>query len=390
MTAEQWMELDSQYIAHSYGRFPIVADAGSGSVLTDVNGKEYIDFGAGIGVTSFGYADPVWKEAVISQVEKLQHTSNVYYTQPCIKLAQMLCEKTGMSKVFFTNSGAEANECAIKAARKYAEEKKGKEYTTILTLDGSFHGRTVTTLAATGQLHYHEMFQPLTTGFVHGDTEDLEKFKNTVRNEKLAGILIECVQGEGGVNVLSPAFVQGIAQICQDENILLMVDEVQTGNGRTGKLYSYMHYGVEPDIVSTAKGLGGGLPIGVTMFSEKLKDIFAPGDNGSTFGGNPVVCAGACTVLARLTDDFLAQIEKKGQMMRDYLTGKPGIEGVDGLGMMLGVRTKKKAIDVVKACNEAGLLCLTAKDKVRLMPPLNISEDDLAKGLEILAKACAD
>ena len=388
MTAEQWKEQDKQYIAGTYARFPIIAEKGEGAVLTDIDGKQYIDLGAGIGVTAFGYLDPEWKKAVLEQLEKIQHTSNLYYTQPCITLAKMLCERTGMSKVFFSNSGAEANECAIKAARKYAVQKKGAEYTTIITLKESFHGRTLTTLAATGQVHYHEQFQPLTTGFVHGDASDIEQVKGLIRNEKVAGILIECVQGEGGINVLDKEFVQEIARICAQEDIVLLIDEVQTGNGRTGKLYSYMHYGIKPDVVSTAKGLGGGLPIGATMLSEKLQDVFAPGDNGSTFGANPVICAGAVSIISRLDDDFLEQVVKKGDMIRAFLCDKPGILGVDGLGMMIGVRTERKAIEIVKEGMEAGILCLTAKDKVRLLPPLNIPEADLKRGLEILAEIC--
>ena len=388
LTAKQWKEQDKQYIANTYARFPIVVEKGKGAILTDIDGKEYIDLGAGIGVTSFGYLDPEWKKAVLDQLDKIQHTSNLYYTQPCITLAKMLCERTGMNKVFFSNSGAEANECAIKAARKYAVQKKGPEYTTIITLKESFHGRTLTTLAATGQVHYHEQFQPLTTGFVHGDASDIEQVKELIRNGKIAGILLECVQGEGGINVLDKEFVQEIARICAQEDIVLLIDEVQTGNGRTGKLYSYMHYDIKPDIVSTAKGLGGGLPIGATMLSEKLGDVFAPGDNGSTFGANPVICAGAVSIISRLDGDFLEQVMKKGDMIRTYLSGKPGILGVDGLGMMLGVRTERKAIDIVKEGMEAGILCLTAKDKVRLLPPLNISEQELIRGLEILVEVC--
>lgn len=388
MTAEQWKEQDKQYIAGTYARFPIIAEKGEGAVLTDIDGKQYIDLGAGIGVTAFGYLDPEWKKAVLDQLDKIQHTSNLYYTQPCIILAKMLCERTGMSKVFFSNSGAEANECAIKAARKYAVQKKGAEYTTIITLKESFHGRTLTTLAATGQVHYHEQFQPLTTGFVHGDASDIEQVKGLIRNEKVAGILIECVQGEGGINVLDKEFVQEIARICVQEDIVLLIDEVQTGNGRTGKLYSYMHYGIKPDVVSTAKGLGGGLPIGATMLSEKLQDVFAPGDNGSTFGANPVICAGAVSIISRMDDDFLEQVVKKGDMIRAFLNNKPGVLGVDGLGMMIGVRTERKAIDIVKEGMEAGILCLTAKDKVRLLPPLNIPEQDLMRGLKILAEIC--
>ncbi len=389
MSKTNWMELDREHIAPTYARFPVVASIGKGAILTDENGKEYIDFGSGIGVTSFGYCDPLWVEAVQSQAAQLQHTSNLYYTKPCIELAALLCQKTGMSKVFFSNSGAEANECAIKVARQYAEKNHGKEYSTILTLKESFHGRTLTTLAATGQVHYHEQFQPLTPGFVFGDSEDIEKVRQMAEAEKAAGILLECVQGEGGVNVMSRDFVRGVADICKEKDILLMIDEVQTGNGRTGKLYSYMHYDIEPDVVSTAKGLGGGMPIGATLMSDKCADVFSPGDHGSTFGGNPVVCAGALSILSRMDDDFLAQVGKKGQMIRDHLTGKPGVKEITGLGMMVGIVTERAAGDIVKDCLEAGVLCLTAKDKLRLLPPLNIPEEDLMRGLDIVAEACA-
>ena len=385
MTTEQWMAADAAHIAPTYGRFPLVAASGKGVILTDEDGKEYIDFGSGIGVTAFGYCDDEWVKAVQQQAALLQHTSNLYYTKPCIELAGMLCERTGMSKVFFSNSGAEANECAIKVARQYAEKKRGKEYSTILTLKESFHGRTLTTLAATGQVHYHEQFQPLTPGFACGDSEDIETVRRLVAEEKAAGILVECIQGEGGVNVMSRDFVRGVAEICAEQDVLLMIDEVQTGNGRTGKLYSYMHYDIEPDVVSTAKGLGGGLPIGATLMSDKCADVFSPGDHGSTFGGNPVVCAGAVSILSRMDEDFLAGVARKGEIIREYLSGKPGVKKITGLGMMVGIVTERAAGDIVKDCLEAGVLCLTAKDKLRLLPPLNISEEDLMRGLEIIA-----
>ena len=273
--------IDKEYVANTYARFPVQIVSGKGSLVWDETGKEYIDMGSGIGVTAFGIGDETWKAAVVEQLGKVQHMSNLYYTEPCALLAQLLCEKTGMKKVFFCNSGAEANECAIKAARKYAFEKKGVAFSTIVTLENSFHGRTLTTLAATGQAHYHELFQPLTPGFVHAPANDLESTKAIALANQAAAVMIECIQGEGGVIPLDRDYVQGLASFCAAEDILLIVDEVQTGNGRSGALYSYMNYGVEPDIVSTAKGLGGGLPLGATLFGEKTQDVLRNGDHGT-------------------------------------------------------------------------------------------------------------
>ncbi len=383
-------ELDDEYVAHAYKRFPVEIVSGKGSRVTDVYGKEYIDMGAGIGVTSFGIADDEWQAAVTEQLGRIQHSSNLYYTEPCAKLASMLCRRTGMKKVFFCNSGAEANETAIKAARKYAAENKGPEYTTIITLVNSFHGRTHTTLAATGQDAFHKLFQPLTPGFVHTPANDIEALKKTVSENKVAGIMIEPIQGEGGVLPLEEDFAKAVGQICKDEDIILIVDEVQTGNGRTGKLYGYMHFGLEPDVVSTAKGLAGGLPLGATMLGQKVQDIFSYGDNGSTFGGNPVCCAGAVNILGRIDDELLADVEKKGQYIKDELTGAPGICGVDGLGLMLGIRTEKPAGELVAKCIEKGVLCLTAGPKIRLLPALNISMEDVEQAVEIIKETCAE
>ena len=382
------MSTDKAYVAGTYGRFPVALVSGKGSVLTDDTGKEYIDLGSGIGVTAFGNCDPQWQAAVTEQLGKLQHVSNLYYTEPCAKLAKLMCEKTGMAKVFFGNSGAEANECAIKYARKYSMEKKGDHCHTIVTLVNSFHGRTLTTLAATGQGHFHELFQPLTTGFCHVAAGDLEALEKRTEAGDVAGIMLECVQGEGGVIPLTAEFVKGVAALCQAKDIPLMIDEVQTGNGRTGKLYAYMHYGVQPDIVSTAKGLGGGLPIGACMVSKKMESVLGAGDHGSTYGGNPVACAGAVSVLSRLDEAFLAQVEAKSKKIFDTLTGCEGIESVSGLGMMIGIKTVKPAKEVVAACMEQGVLCLTAKDKVRLLPPLNIPDELLDKALEIIKNNC--
>ena len=382
-------ETDKKYIANTYARFPVDIVSGKGSILKDCNGKEYIDLGSGIGVTAFGIADDEWKNAVIDQLGKVQHTSNLYYTDPCAQLAKLLCEKSGMKKVFYGNSGAEANECSIKAARKYAAQKKGVEYSTIITLKNSFHGRTLTTLAATGQEHYHELFQPLTPGFAYAEPGDLEGLKKLAIKSKAAGVLIECIQGEGGVNVMDKDFVCGIAEFCKSEDIVFMVDEVQTGNGRTGKYFAYMNYGVQPDVVSTAKGIGGGLPLGACLLGEKLQDVFEPGDHGSTFGGNPVCCAGAISIVERIDDKFLADVNKKSEYIFEAFKGAASVESVSGMGLMIGIKTVKPASDVVKKCMENGVLCLTAKDKVRLLPALNIPDELLEKAVNIIKEACA-
>lgn len=383
-------KLDQTYIAGTYARFPVTIVKGKGSLVWDENGKEYIDLSTGIAVDIFGVADEQWMAAVTKQLGTLQHISNLYYTEPCAKLAQLLCEKTGMKKVFFGNSGAEANECAIKAARKYAAYQKGAAYSTIITLQNSFHGRTLTTLAATGQAHYHELFQPLTPGFVHAEAGNLESVKALARHHKVAAVMIECIQGEGGVIPLSQEFVQGLAAFAAQEDILLIVDEVQTGNGRTGALYAYMNYGVQPDIVSTAKGLGGGLPLGATLLGDKVQDTLQPGDHGSTFGGNPVCCAGAVSILSRMDETFLAQVREKSDYVFAALSGAPGVETVTGMGLMIGIKTAKPAPDVVKACMEQGVLCLTAKDKVRLLPALNIPMETLKEAVGIIKAACAE
>ena len=390
MNMSELMNIDQTYIANTYARFPVEIASGKGSLLYSPEGKRYIDMGSGIGVTAFGNGDDAWKEAVIAQLGKVQHTSNLYYTEPCAKLAQLLCERTGMKKVFFGNSGAEANECAIKAARKYAAEKKGPEYHTIVTLKNSFHGRTLTTLAATGQEHYHELFQPLTPGFAYADADNLEGLKKLALETKAAAVMVECIQGEGGVRVVDPDFLRGAYEFCQKEDILLIVDEVQTGNGRTGQLYAYMNFGIQPDIVSTAKGLGGGLPLGACLLGEKVQDVFHPGDHGSTFGGNPVCCAGALSVLERLDDSFLAEVRSKGEFIRSALTGAPGVEYLSGLGLMVGVKTVKSAAEVVAKCNERGVLCLTAKDKVRLLPALNIPLKLLEEAVAVLKDVCGE
>ncbi len=383
-------ELDKAFVAGTYARFPLEIAHGKGSLVYDTEGKKYIDLGTGIAVNSFGIADEQWMAAVVDQLGRVQHMSNLYYTEPCAKLAAALCARTGMKKVFFGNSGAEANECAIKLARKYAADKKGAEYSSIVTLANSFHGRTLTTLAATGQEHYHELFQPLTPGFVHTPANDLVALERTVKENKVAGILIECVQGEGGVIALEDAFVKGVAEICAREDILFMVDEVQTGNGRTGELYAYMHYGVQPDVVSTAKGLAGGLPMGACLMGEKAEHVLGFGDHGSTFGGNPVVAAGAYNIISRIDDKLLAEVREKSAYIFSTLQSAKGVKGVSGKGLMIGIETEKPAGDIVKACMARGVLCLTAKNKVRLLPALNIPMEDLKKAIEILCAVCAE
>ena len=381
--------IDKEYVANTYARFPVQIVSGKGSLVWDETGKEYIDMGSGIGVTAFGIGDEAWKAAVVEQLGKVQHMSNLYYTEPCALLAQLLCEKTGMKKVFFCNSGAEANECAIKAARKYAFGKKGVAHSTIVTLENSFHGRTLTTLAATGQAHYHELFQPLTPGFVHAPANDLESTKAIALANQAAAVMIECIQGEGGVIPLDRDYVQGLASFCAAEDILLIVDEVQTGNGRSGALYSYMNYGVEPDIVSTAKGLGGGLPLGATLFGEKTQDVLQNGDHGSTFGGNPVSCAGAISILSRLDAKLLEDVKAKSAYVFSAFQSAPGVEAVSGMGLMIGLKTTKPAGEVLRTCLENGVLCLTAKDKLRLLPALNIPMETLEKAVGIILQACA-
>ncbi|MBQ9968632.1 MAG: aspartate aminotransferase family protein [Oscillospiraceae bacterium] len=382
--------MDKAYVANTYNRFPLQLVSGKGSVVKDEQGKEYIDLGTGIAVNTFGIADDVWQQAVTEQLSRLQHTSNLYYTEPCARLAQMLCERTGMKKVFFSNSGAEANECAIKVARKYAAEKKGSDYHTIVTLWNSFHGRTLTTLAATGQDVFHKDFQPLTTGFVHANANDLADVAAKVRENKTAAVMLEVVQGEGGVNALDKAFVQGVAELCRKEDILLICDEVQIGNGRSGKLYGYMHYDVQPDIVSTAKGLCGGLPLGATMMNEKTEAVLGFSDHGSTFGGNPVCCAGALSTVSRLDDTLLQGVTERSALIRKALEGKKGIKSVTGLGLMLGIETEKPAGEVIAKCMEKGVLVLSAHGKVRLLPALNIPMELLKKAVDILAEVCGE
>lgn len=375
-------EKDNEFVSHAYGRFDVALSSGKGSTVWDENGKEYIDFGSGIGVTAFGIADEEWKSAVEAQLDKIQHTSNLYYTKPCADLAMLLCEKTGMKKVFFANSGAEANEGMIKFARKYSFDKYGEGRKTIITLVNSFHGRTITTLSATGQDGFHTIFGPFTTGFKYCPANDIKALNDMITDDVCA-IMFECVQGEGGVLNLNEEFVHEIAKIGAEKDILVAVDEVQTGNGRTGKYFAYMNYGITPDIVSTAKGLAGGLPMGAVLFGEKLKDTVTPGSHGSTFGGNPIAAAGAISIVERIDDKFLNEVAAKGDYIRDYLGKIKGVKSISGMGLMLGIETEKPAKEIAAECLERGLLVLTAKTKIRLLPALNISKNELDKGLNI-------
>ena len=379
--------IDNEYIASTYARFPVVITKGQGSVVFDENGKDYIDLSSGIAVNTFGIADKEWVDAVTAQLGLVQHTSNLYYSSPCATLAEMLCNKTGMKKVFFSNSGAEANECAIKVARKYAADKKGEEYYNIITLKNSFHGRTITTLAATGQDVFHNDFTPLTEGFLYSST-DICELKEIVKSNKCAAIMFEVVQGEGGVLPLQKDFVEEMVTLARQEDILLIADEVQIGNGRSGKLYGYMNYDFLPDIITTAKGLGGGLPLGATMLSEKVKDVLKPGMHGSTFGGNPICCAGAINILSRIDDKLLAEVSEKSNYIFKTLENAKGIKSITGLGLMLGIETEADASKVIEECKNKGVLVIKAKNKVRLLPALNIPMDKLEKAVGVIKDVC--
>lgn len=382
---------DKQFVANTYARFPIELVSGKGAILKDSNGKEYIDLGSGIAVNIFGVADDEWQKAVTHQLSVLPHTSNLYYSEPCSTLAELLCERTGMKKVFFSSSGAEANECAIKVARKYAFDKYGDEsHSTIITLKNSFHGRTIATLKATGQDVFHTDFGPFPEGFVYAEANNFDDVKKFVDTDKCIAVMMELVQGEGGVCKLDENFVKSVAELVKEKDMLLIIDEVQTGNGRTGELYAYMHYGIQPDIVTTAKGLGGGLPIGATMLGENVENVLTYGSHGSTFGGNPVSCAGACNIIKRIDDKLLNEVKEKSAYIFSELEGAKGVKSVSGLGLMIGVETEKPAKEVANACIEKGVLVLTAKTKVRLLPSLNIDWDDLKKAIRILKEVIAE
>lgn len=383
-------QLDNTYVAETYSRFPLEIVRGEGSVAYDENGKSYIDLGSGIAANAFGYADKIWAEAVMQQVNSVQHTSNLYYCAPGAKLAAALCEKTGMKKVFFANSGAEANECAIKTARRWAFQKYGDEsHAGIITLINSFHGRTITTLAATGQDVFHTDFGPFTPGFYYAPADDADAIRKIAETDGCCAVMMELVQGEGGVYPLSKEFVNEVLEIAKEHDLLVITDEIQTGNGRTGKLYSWMHYGFVPDIMTTAKGLGGGLPIGACLMGEKTENVMTPGSHGSTFGGNPVCCAGALSVFERLDDSLMAEISEKSEYIINELKDAKGVKSVSGMGLMLGIETEKSAKEVLLGCMEHGVLVLTAKTKVRLLPPLNIPFDLLKQAISILKEELA-
>ena len=371
----------------TYGRFPLTIVSGKGSHVLDDEGKEYIDLGTGIAVNTFGIADDEWIAAVTAQLGKIQHTSNLYYSEPCTALAEMLCQRTGMKKVFFSNSGAEANECAIKAARKWGEKTKGAEYTTVITLKDSFHGRTLATLAATGQDVFHKDFLPMPEGFVYAEANNIEDVKRLANENKCCAVMFECVQGEGGVKPLSMDFVKGLEKLAREKELLIVCDEVQTGNGRTGELYAYMNFGIQPDLVSTAKGLGGGLPIGATMFGEKVQDVLGAGMHGSTFGGNPIACAGAVSIISRIDEKLLTEVREKSAYIFESLCSAEGVKSVSGMGLMIGIETEKDAGEVISICREQGVLVIKAKNKVRLLPALNISMEDLKKAIEVIKNA---
>ena len=381
--------LDNQYVASTYARFPLCITKGKGSLAYDENGKEYIDLGTGIAVNTFGYSDDEWVAAVSAQLVTLQHTSNLYYSEPCARLAELLCTKTDMKKVFFSNSGAEANECAIKTARKYGELNKGADYTTIITLKDSFHGRTITTLAATGQDVFHKDFLPLTNGFVYAEPNNTDSVEELLKANKCCAIMFEIVQGEGGVRPLSQDFLTSLTELAEKYDVLLIADEVQCGNGRTGELYGYMNFGIKPDIVSTAKGLAGGLPMGATLLGEKVKDVLGVSMHGSTFGGNPVCAAGALNIVSRLDDAMLAGVKERSEYIFNELSGAKGVKSVSGLGLMIGIETERPAGEIIDECRENGVLVIKAKQKVRLLPALNIDMELLKKSIQILKEACA-
>ena len=388
MDSEKVIKRDNEYVLHTYNRNPIVLEKGHGLRAAGPEGQQYLDFTSGIGVNSLGYCDLDWAEAVSEQAHKLQHTSNLYYTAPCGKLAKKLCKRTGMSKVFFGNSGAEANEGAIKAARKYSVDHYRKDRTTVITLVNSFHGRTIATLTATGQEVFHNYFGPFNEGFLYAPAGDIEALQELVDRNTCA-VMLELIQGEGGVMPLDEAYVKGAAKLCQENDLLLICDEVQIGNGRSGMLYGYMTYGVQPDIVSTAKGLAGGLPLGATLLGEKVQNVLSAGTHGSTFGGSPAVCAGALSILGRIDEALLAQVRAKSEYLFSAFEGKPGIEQVSGLGLMIGLTTAKPAAEVVAKCMEQGVLVLTAHGKVRLLPALNIPMELVKKAAEVIIAACA-
>ncbi|MDE5946652.1 MAG: aspartate aminotransferase family protein [Oscillospiraceae bacterium] len=392
ITSNDVLKKDCQYISHTYNRFSVALKEGHGAQAIDFDGKKYIDFGSGIGTNSLGFCNEKWLKAIVSQAEKLQHTSNLFYTLPDVLLAERLCEITDYFKIFFGNSGAEANEGAIKIARKYGMETKEISCNRIITLKNSFHGRTITTLAATGQDVFHQYFDPFTDGFRYVPANDSQAFDNAL-DETICAVMIELVQGEGGVTALSKEYVAYIAEVCKERDILLIVDEVQTGVGRTGTFLCCERYGIHPNIITLAKGLGAGLPIGAVLMDEKTENVFQAGHHGSTFGGNPVVCAGALEVLDQIADeDFLAEVCMKSEYIREKIAAFPHVKELSGIGLMLGITLSEGvcAADIAKRCAEQGLLILTAKNKLRMLPPLNITKDEIDTGIGILRNVLSE
>ena len=387
MDSEKVIKRDNEYVLHTYNRSPIVLEKGHGLYAEGPEGQKYLDFTSGIGVNSLGYCDLAWAEAVSQQAHKLQHTSNLYYTAPCGKLAKKLCKRTGMSKVFFGNSGAEANEGAIKAARKYSADHYGKDRYNVITLVNSFHGRTLATLTATGQDVFHKDFGPFPANFGYIPANDFDTFKAAV-DDSVCAVMMEMVQGEGGVVALDADYVQSVADYCHAHDILIIVDEVQTGVGRTGTFLACEQFGLKPDLVTLAKGLGGGLPIGAVLASKKVADTMGPGSHGSTFGGNPVVCAGGCAVLDAMDDAFMRNVNARAAQLREGLASLPHVASVSGMGLMVGIAFADdvKAADVRAACERKGLLVLTAKTRLRLLPPLTLTAHDVDMALEVLAE----
>ncbi len=375
--------LDKEYIANTYARYDVAFKSGHGTILYDYDGMKYIDFTSGIGVNSFGIGDKLWKKAVTEQMNMVTHVSNLYYTSPQTKLAEMLCERTGMKKVFFGNSGAEANEGAIKCARKYSFDKYGDNRYEIITLVNSFHGRTIATLTATGQDVFHQYFGPFVDGFVYAKPNDINDLKSKITS-KTCAIMIETVQGEGGVMPLDKKYVKELANIAEAQDILIIIDEVQTGNGRTGYLYSYEGYNIKPNIVTTAKGLCGGLPLGAVLFDEKTQFTLKSGDHGTTFGGNPICCNASLSILSRIDDNLLNDIQKKSKYIFKTIKEFKNVLSISGMGLMIGLETNKNAREIAAECLKRGLVVLTAKNKVRLLPALNISNKNLKEGLMIL------
>ena len=385
-TSNEIKQLDSDYIAQTYGRFNLALSHGKGCQVWDFEGNEYLDFTSGIGVNSLGWADEDWLKAVVHQASSLAHTSNLFFTEPSSRLAKKLAKASGLKRVFFANSGAEANEGAIKTARKYSHDKYGKDRATVLTLVNSFHGRTISTLSATGQEISHQHFFPFTKGFDHTPANELRVLETRLGQKDVCAIILEVVQGEGGVCSLDHEYLQGVQALCHQYDVLLIIDEVQTGIGRTGTMFAYQQFGLTPDIITLAKGLGGGLPIGAFVLGEKVQDTLGKSDHGSTFGANPVSCAGANAVLAKIDDAFLAEVKRKGEKLQKALAALPKVKSVSGLGLMIGVEFEEgtKAADIVAKCIEKGVLFLTAKTKLRLLPPLIINDEQIEKGIALL------